>query len=698
MKWRVNPRIGSLAVMCVVAASFTWVNAQQRSGAAVAIDADDIGGVVTSSKGPEAGVWVIAETTDLPTKFAKIVVTDDQGRYVLPDLPQANYQVFVRGYGLVDSARVPAQPGQRVDLKAVVAPDGRAAAQVYPANYWLSLLEFPKGEMSDKELVLETKACYSCHQVGDRVTREISKNLGSYTSSLDAWDHHVTVGPNAPGMSANFKRMGTQRKAYADWTDRIAAGAYPKQAPPRPTGVERNLVISMWDWALPTSRRSDVAGTDERNPTLNANGLVYGAIQSSDILAVLDPRENATSLIKIPSNAPPIDTDTAASPYWGNEKIWQRSADPRSVAMDSHGHVWVTARIRAPQEQPAFCKDGSINKFAKYFPMPGPSARQIEMYDPKTKQFTMIDTCFAADHNHFDEKDSIVFGQNNAIGWFDTATFEKTHDAAASQGWIPAVLDTNGDGKITEWTQPDQPIDPKKDHRIKFGCYGIAVSPIDGSLWCSGIGDKDTTLVRIERGPNPPQSSKAEVYVPPAEKMPLPGSGGVAIDSNGVVWQNWRGAHQMMSFDRRKCKVLNGPEATGQHCPEGWTVYKTPGPTFQGAPDYASTDMLYMTQIDRDNTLGLGKDVVLSGDVNADSFFVVMPKGGQMTTLTLRVPYPLGFASRDALGRIDDPNAGWKGRGLWSSYSMYTPWHQEGGKGSRPKIVKFQVRPDPLAK
>jgi len=105
-----------------------------------------------------------------------------------------------------------------------------------------------------------------------------------------------------------------------------------------------------------------------------------------------------------------------------------------------------------------------------------------------------------------------------------------------------------------------------------------------------------------------------------------------------------------------------------------------------------------MTQIDRDNTLGLGKDVVLSGDVNADSFFVVIPKGGQTTTLTLRVPYPLGFASRDALGRIDDPNAGWKGRGLWSSYSMYTPWHQEGGKGSRPKVVKFQVRPDPLAK
>src|SRR5882672_9002372 len=107
----------------------------------VTIGSTEIGGTVVSAAGPEAGVWVIAETTDLPTKFARIVVTDDQGRYLVPDLPTANYQVFVRGYGLVDSARVPAKSGQRLDLKAVVAPDGRAAAQVYPANYWFGLLQ-----------------------------------------------------------------------------------------------------------------------------------------------------------------------------------------------------------------------------------------------------------------------------------------------------------------------------------------------------------------------------------------------------------------------------------------------------------------------------------------------------------------------------------------------------------------------------
>src|SRR5438105_11719504 len=279
MKLRVNARVRLLAVAGALLASFTWVNAQQRGGATVAIDADDIGGVVASAKGPEAGVWVIAETTDLPAKFAKMVVTDGQGRYVLPDLPQASYQVFVRGYGLVDSPRVPAKPGQHLDLKAVVAPDGRAAAQVYPANYWLSLLKIPKGDLSDKDVVIETKRCYSCHQVGDAATRDLSKNLGSYKSSLEKWDHHVSMGPSGPGMASNFKAMGAQRKAYDDGTDRIAEGAYPKQTPPRPVGVERNLVISMWDWAMPTSRRSDVAATDERAPPGNANVLLHGAVQ-----------------------------------------------------------------------------------------------------------------------------------------------------------------------------------------------------------------------------------------------------------------------------------------------------------------------------------------------------------------------------------------------------------------------------------
>ena len=112
--------------------------AQDRG--AVTIDRDDIGGVVTGPGGPEAGVWVIAETTDLPTQFRKIVVTDDRGRYVVPDLPQASYRVWVRGYGLVDSAPVTASPGELVAHSVQAAPSERAAAEIYPASYWYSLI------------------------------------------------------------------------------------------------------------------------------------------------------------------------------------------------------------------------------------------------------------------------------------------------------------------------------------------------------------------------------------------------------------------------------------------------------------------------------------------------------------------------------------------------------------------------------
>src|SRR5436190_21132504 len=131
--------VGLLSLLVPFATS-----ARQSSGALVAIDNDDIGGIVTGPKGPEAGVWVIAETTELPTRFARIVVTDDRGRYLLPDLPKATYSVWVRGYGLVDSPKTKAQPGKNLNLTAVPAPDPRAAAEYYPAGYWLSLLKVPE--------------------------------------------------------------------------------------------------------------------------------------------------------------------------------------------------------------------------------------------------------------------------------------------------------------------------------------------------------------------------------------------------------------------------------------------------------------------------------------------------------------------------------------------------------------------------
>src|SRR5689334_4795053 len=157
-------RLGAAAAALVMAAALAPVGAtaQPNNAPAVTVGAVDLGGVVTGRNGPEAGVWVIAETTDLPTKFAKIVVTDDRGRYLIPDLPKANYSVFVRGYGLVDSQKVQAAPGKTLNLTAVAAPNEKTAAEYYPPIYWFSMLkvptktEFPVGRVSTQGAWLNT--------------------------------------------------------------------------------------------------------------------------------------------------------------------------------------------------------------------------------------------------------------------------------------------------------------------------------------------------------------------------------------------------------------------------------------------------------------------------------------------------------------------------------------------------------------
>jgi len=170
---------------------------------------------------------------------------------------------------------------------------------------------------------------------------------------------------------------------------------------------------------------------------------------------------------------------------------------------------------------------------------------------------------------------------------------------------------------------------------------------------------------------------------------------GVWVDRNGIVWVGFAGSGTFGSFDRRKCKVLNGPTATGDQCPEGWTLYPVPGPRFENVEDPINADWLYLNWVDQFNTLGLGNNIPLAPGTNSDSMIALLPDSKKF--IFMRVPYPLGFYSRGMDGRIDDPNAGWKGRGLWTTYASISPWNVEGGKGQVPKVVKFQVRPDPLA-
>src|SRR5687768_9586208 len=335
-------------VALFIAASLAATGARQPAPPAVAIDADDLGGVVTSSKGPEAGVWVIAETTELPTKFAKIAVTDDRGRYLIPDLPKATYSVWVRGYGLVDSPKVRAAAGRALNLTATLAPDARAAAEYYPAGYWWSMLrvpdktEFPGTGPSGNGISpnIQTQAqwlrqiksggCWACHQLGNKATREIPKALGTFATSTAAWERRIQAGQAGSNMVSGVTQLGGPRAhaIFADWTDRIAQGEIPATAPPRPQGIERNVVITQWDWADPKAYLHDLVSTDRRNPRINAGGPVYGVLESSaDYIPVLDPKTHMTSRIPLPPRDPNTPVAVAPtmpqpSPYWGEEVIW----------------------------------------------------------------------------------------------------------------------------------------------------------------------------------------------------------------------------------------------------------------------------------------------------------------------------------------------------------------------------------------
>ena len=711
----------------VVAALAVSLGAVQEPGAAS--EEADLWGVVRSAAGPEAGVWVIAETEDLDTLFRKIVVTGDDGRFLVPDLPDAEYSVWVRGYGLVDSEPVTARPGESVILEATPAPTPQEAAAVYPANYWYSLLEVPAASefpgtgpdgngispalRSQAAWVDVTKqGCQLCHQMGNRFTFDIG-HLDGFDSSVEAWDHRVAFGQRGAQMSGVLNRFGRDRglAMFADWSDRIAAGEVP-EVPPRPEGVERNLVLTMWEWAGEASYVHDEITTDKRQPTINADGLVYGVSITEDTLVVTDTARHESIEIPIPLREPtgmvpsmfPTAPGFEPSPYWGDEIIFDAPANPHNPMMDARGRVWLTSTIRR-RSNPDWCREGSAHPSASYFPVER-SGRQVSVYDPATETFTLIDSCYGTHHLQFaeDESDTLWFsGDPNVVGWLDTRMYDETGNEQASQGWCPTVIDTNGDGRITRpWNEPGEEADPARDTRLAGFAYGIIANPVDDSAWIARTGPFPGRLVRLDRGDNPPETCIAEVYEPPSIENPDVDPArtghaprGVDVDRNGVIWTALSGSGHMASFDRSKCAVLNGPAATGQHCPEGWTLYPTPGPQMKGVTDSGSADYHYYNWVDQFDTLGLGPNVPIAPGSGSDSLLALLPETDEW--VVLRVPYPLGFFARGLDGRIDNPDTGWKGRGLWANYGSNLNWHIEGGKGRRSSIIHFQLRPDPLA-
>jgi hypothetical protein len=718
-------------------------------------------GVVQGPRGPEAGVWVIAETKDLPTNFIKIVVTDDRGRFMVPELPTASYSVWVRGYGLVDSKPQQLRPSPTaVTLSVAAAATPQEAAKVYPGDYWLSMLEPPAPSefpgtgaqgnglgaamQSQNHWVNSLKSdCNFCHQLGNQLTRSVDHVLKAkpeLKSHVEAWEWRLGTGVRGNAMYGVITNQGPNRslKVYADWTERVAKGEVPP-APPRPSGQERNLVLTLWDWGTDKSFMHDEIATDKNRPTVNAGGPVYAVSAGHGMLTMLDPKTHRTEEIEIPTRAARADVPSRfprpnrPSLWWGEEHLWSNPpynpADPHNAMLDSKARVWMTSKIR-PNQNPGWCSNPQ-NTFASWFPLRA-SGRQASYYDPKTRQFVLIDTCYATHHLQFDNdaNETLYFNELTGpiFGWIDTKIFDQTKDEQKAVGWCGQVVDTNGDGVISRppWNQitargdsilyqgdtatggapagapggrgaPGPAAgagggpDPKLDTMVSYSLYAVIPSPVDDSVW--GVSERyPGYLVRLDRGKNPPASCITEIY-----KVPEPGFDprGVDIDTNGVVWTALAASSHMASFDRRKCKTLTGPrKVDGSECPEGWTLYQTTGPKLKGTNIPA--DFHYYNWVDQHNILGMGANMPMATGSNSDSILVLNPQTRQWTTL--RVPYPLGFYSRGLDGRIDDPRGGWKGRALYANYGTHFVWHIEGGKGTKGKLVKFQLRPDPMAR
>jgi len=696
--------MNSSKLNCVMASLVALGGCLTGEGAAVgeaAVATDEIRGTVQSARGAEAGVWVIAETQDFQTRFAKIVVTDEAGRYLIPDLPKAKYRVWVRGYGLTDSAKIDATPGRALNLTALAAPDAATAAKSYPAAYWYAMMKIPEeaqvaalaGGRNGYLMWMKNMGCVGCHQLGNLATRTIPKSLGPSKTSEEAWLRRLQSG-QAGGQMINIAQgtlAGIPIHYLADWTDRIAAGEVPAAQPKRPSGIERNVVATVRDWSDGKAYLHDLSGTDRRNPSVNANGLLYGAPElSTDNFPVLDPQHNTATTFKAlvrDADTPTTHDDPVIqpSPYWGDERIWDSRAVAHNPMLDRSGRVWYTARIRAAAN-PAFCKQGSRHPSSMAFPL-NSSDRQLAMYEPKSGKYVFVDTCFGTHHLQFaeDAGDTLwTSGGREVVGWLDTKKFISTGDAAASQGWAPLVLDTNGNGKLDAWTEPGQPANPSSDQRLAASFYAVMPNPADGSVWGSVAFRYPGALIRFD-----PRTRLSEIY-----NVPAPGFGvrGADIDRNGVVWVSLASG-DLGQFDRRKCKgPLNGPTATGDHCPEGWSFHRLPGPGFVNVPQM-SVESSYYTWVDQHNTLGLGANVPIATGNLFDGVHALVD--GEF--VTLRIPYPLGFYAKGLEGRIDDAAGGWKGRGLWITSGDRTPWHKEGGKGMKPLVVHFQVRPSPLA-
>ena len=512
MRKQAYSTVAAIGILACVAGS--PVNAQS-----VAIDADDIGGLVTGPNGPEAGVWVIAETTDLPTRYTKSVVTDDQGRYVIPDLPTANYQrLGARLWPGRFAEACARSPGRRSITPRWSRRSRAAAAHYYPAIYWYTMMKLPPakdfGGATDipKNITrdvwrqrMNNVDCVGCHQLGQESTRTIPAQFGKFDSGADAWIRRVAAGQSGEMMTNRLAGQlgGVPYKYFGDWTDRVAKGELPKHKPARPAGVERNLVVTTWDWSTPDKYLHDLISSDRRKPTVNADGLLYGAPEySTDLMPILDPKTHKVSTFKMPVADPNrcrsrSDRATPAP----SSRPWRRPIGAtRCCGTPRPTSTTPCSTTRAACGSPPTCAAWTIR----------PGARRVRSIRPRRcsrssarrarwrcsirrRRSIRSSTPASARITRSSATTPTTRCGSRAParspGWVNTKVWDETGDAQKAVGWFPFVLDSNGNGKLDEFAEPGK-SEEGKDTRFNPGSgpYAVMPHPTDGSIWyTSGV-------------------------------------------------------------------------------------------------------------------------------------------------------------------------------------------------------------------
>ncbi len=628
----------------------------------------------------------------------------------------------MRGYGLVDSPKVDGEPGKQLNLTAVPAPNDAAAAALLSGDLLVLDAEDPGGgpvrrqerripenvKQIDWINLMKNNGCVGCHQLGTLATRTIPAFFGN--RSKDAWMQRIAAG-QAGELMVNIIAEPARRRA-ARLSHRLDRPHRQGRAAVRPSRSGRQG-SSATSWSRPGTGRTRSTtcttsiSTDRRNPTVNADGPVYGQPEySMGYMPILDPKTNTATMFKAPIRDPnmhenlgpghaAMEQPLGPSAYWGEEKIWEAYFNNHNSMLDEKGRVWMTASFRDEKNAAGLLQASSDHPSAKLVPARPAAGASSRSMIPKTQKYDFVDTCFTTHHLNFayDANNTLWTssgGGGGVVGWVNIKKWDETHDAGEVAG-----LD-RADRRHQRRRQA------RRIHRAGPAAgAGQGHAPRPGVL-CR-VGEPEG---RLGLGHDPQQSRRDRAHQSGLEPARDGAHGSLQCPDAGL--RSARRRHRLErrvlgvarlsghigSFDRTKCKgPLNGPNATGNHCPEGWTFYKYPGPGFAGIGDN-SAESSYYSWVDQHNTFGLGKDVPMSTANLMDG--LVALKDGKM--VSLRVPYPMGFFAKGLDGRIDDPNAGWKGRGLWTSSGDRAPWQVEGGKGMKPMAVHFQLRPDPLAK